>query len=119
MNFKETEDADARRRIAVLEGKANQHSHVIAMLQDKVTQPSTDFDHLVDEVSALRSASVGIQRLSKEVPALKTQIGQKLNDPVVEQLHSFNRSRFGRISLKEPHMLLNYLYGVLLSCHPS
>jgi hypothetical protein len=48
------------------------------MLQDKVTQLSTDFGHLVDEVLALRSASVGIQKLSKEVSALKVRIGQKL-----------------------------------------
>jgi hypothetical protein len=65
MNFKETEDADARRRIAALEEKSNQHSHVIVMLQDKVTQLSTDFGRLVGEVSSLRSASAGIQTLSK------------------------------------------------------
>jgi hypothetical protein len=43
MDFKdaETEDADARGRIAGPEEKANQHSHVIAILQDKVTQIST------------------------------------------------------------------------------
>jgi hypothetical protein len=43
MNFKEaqTEDADARGRIAALEEKANQHSHVIAMLKNKVTQLTT------------------------------------------------------------------------------
>jgi hypothetical protein len=38
MDFKEakaeTEDADRRWRIAFLEGKATQHSHVIAMLQN-------------------------------------------------------------------------------------
>jgi hypothetical protein len=39
----ETEDSDARGRIAALEEKSNQHSHVIAILQDKVTQLSTDF----------------------------------------------------------------------------
>jgi hypothetical protein len=37
MNFKEADDADARGRIAALEKMANQHSHVIAILQDKVT----------------------------------------------------------------------------------
>jgi hypothetical protein len=74
MDFKETEDVDARGRIAGLEETANQHSHVIAMLQDKVTQLSTDFGRLVGEVSALRSASAGIQTLSEEVLALKAQI---------------------------------------------
>jgi uncharacterized protein HemX len=36
-------NADAHGRIAVLERKANQYSHVIAMLQNKVTQLSTEF----------------------------------------------------------------------------
>jgi hypothetical protein len=31
-------DADARGGIATLEAKPNQHSHIIALLQDKVTQ---------------------------------------------------------------------------------
>jgi hypothetical protein len=59
MDFKEaeTKDADARGRIAFLEEKSNQHSHVISILQDKVTQLSTDFGRLAMEVSALRSAS--------------------------------------------------------------
>jgi hypothetical protein len=43
-------------------------------LQNKVTQLSTDFGRFVDEVSALRSASAGIQTLSEEVSALKAQI---------------------------------------------
>jgi hypothetical protein len=47
MDFKEgeteTEDADARGRMVALEEEANQHSHVIVMLQDKVTQLSTNF----------------------------------------------------------------------------
>jgi hypothetical protein len=55
-------------------------------LEDKVTELSTDFGRLVGEVSALRSASAGIETLSEEVSALKTQIRQKPNDPVVEQL---------------------------------
>jgi hypothetical protein len=83
MDFQEaeTEDADARGRIAVLEKKSNQRSHVIAMLDDKVTQLSTDFWRLVGEVSSLRSAicdlrsaAAGIQTLSDEVSALNTQI---------------------------------------------
>jgi hypothetical protein len=88
MDFKkgETEDADARGRIAALEEKTNQHSHVIAILQDKISQLSTDFGRLVSEVSALRSASAGIQTLSEEVSVLKMQITEKLNDSVVEQL---------------------------------
>jgi hypothetical protein len=48
MDFQEaeTEDVDACGRIAVLEKKANPHSHVIAILQDKVTELSTDFGRL-------------------------------------------------------------------------
>jgi hypothetical protein len=59
MDFKEgereteTEDADAGRRIAFLEGKSNQHSHVIAILHAKIIQLSADFGLLVDEVSSL------------------------------------------------------------------
>jgi hypothetical protein len=53
MDFKETkpkteteaetkaEDADTRGRIAVLEETATQHSHINAILQDKVTRLST------------------------------------------------------------------------------
>jgi FtsZ-binding cell division protein ZapB len=87
MDFKETktEDADAREQIAALEEKANQHTHVIAILQFEVRQLSTDFGRLVGEVSALRSAAAGIQTLSEEVFAQKRPIAQKLNDPVVEQ----------------------------------
>jgi predicted CopG family antitoxin len=86
VDFKEAEDANARGRIAALEEKANQHSHVIAIWQDKVTQLSTDFERLVGEVSALRSVAAGIQALFEEVFALKTQIGQNMNDPFFEQL---------------------------------
>jgi outer membrane murein-binding lipoprotein Lpp len=88
MDFKESESegADARGGIAGLEEKTNQHSHVIAMLQHKVTQLSTDFGRLVSEVSALRSAAVGIQTLSEEVSALQTQIGQKVSDVIVAEL---------------------------------
>jgi hypothetical protein len=95
MDSKESKDAEIRERITVLKEKSNQHSHVIAILQDKVTQLSTDFGRLIDEVSALRSASAGIQTLSEEVAALKTQIGQKLNDPVVKQL-SLDLSELGK-----------------------
>jgi hypothetical protein len=52
----ETEDADARGRIAAVKEKANQHSQVIAILDDKVTQLSTDLRRFVGEVSSLRSA---------------------------------------------------------------
>jgi hypothetical protein len=61
-DFKEPENADPRGRIAALEETSNQHSHVIAILQNKVTQLSTDFGRLEGEVSALRSASAGILR---------------------------------------------------------
>jgi hypothetical protein len=43
------------------------------ILQNKVTQLSTDFGRLVGEVSSLRSASAGIQTLSEEVSSQKTQ----------------------------------------------
>jgi hypothetical protein len=56
----ESENADARGRIAALEEKENYHCHVIAILHNKVTQFSTDFWRLVGEVSALRSVAVGI-----------------------------------------------------------
>jgi predicted RNase H-like nuclease (RuvC/YqgF family) len=83
---KETEDSDARGRIAKFKEKPNQHNHVIEVLQDKVIQLSTYFRHLGGEVSALRSAAAGIQTLCEEFSALKTQIGQDMNDPVVKQL---------------------------------
>jgi hypothetical protein len=51
MDFKPTDDTNER--IAALEENANQHSHVIAILQDKVIQLSTDCERLVGEVSAL------------------------------------------------------------------
>jgi uncharacterized protein YdcH (DUF465 family) len=102
IDFKEeAEDADARGRIAALEEKANQHSHIIAMLQDKVSQLSTDVGRLVGEVSALRSASAGIQTLLEEVSALKTQITQKQSDSVVEQLSTdFSELRKDVLTLK-------------------
>jgi chromosome segregation ATPase len=73
----ETEDADAnaRGRIAALKEKSNQHSHVIAILEDKVTQLVTDLRPFVGEISSLRSAASGIQTLSEEVSVLNTQIG--------------------------------------------
>jgi phosphopantetheinyl transferase (holo-ACP synthase) len=80
--LKATEDADTRGRIAALEEKAQQHDHDTEVLQDKLTQLSTDFERLVGEVSALRSAAAETQTLS----ALKTQIAEKLIGPVVEQL---------------------------------
>jgi predicted RNase H-like nuclease (RuvC/YqgF family) len=56
MDFKEaneTEDANEHKRIAALDEKANQHNRDVEMLRHKVTQLSTDFEHLVGEVSAL------------------------------------------------------------------
>jgi uncharacterized small protein (DUF1192 family) len=90
MRFKEGEtedaDADAGVRIASLEETANQHSHVIAILQNEVKQLFTEFGRLVGEVSALRSASARIQTLSEEISVLKTELAQKQNDPIDEQL---------------------------------
>jgi uncharacterized coiled-coil protein SlyX len=61
IDFKEEEDANVRGRIAALEEKTNQHDGTITVLQDKVTQLSTDFERLVGEVLALRSAASRIQ----------------------------------------------------------
>jgi hypothetical protein len=72
--FKETEDGDPHERIAILEENANQRDHFIAVLESEVRRLSTDFERLVGEVSALRSASAGIQTLSEEVSALQTRI---------------------------------------------
>jgi hypothetical protein len=58
MAFKEAEaeDADARGRIAALEEKANQHSHVIVMLPNKVTHchsiPESDTSSISTHFSA-------------------------------------------------------------------
>jgi FtsZ-binding cell division protein ZapB len=103
MDFKEVEDSDARGRIAALEEKVNQHSHIITMLQDEVTQLSTDYGRLAGEVSPLRSAAAGIQTLSKEVSALKTQIAEKLSDPVVEQ-RSTDFSELRQVSTRKAQM---------------
>jgi hypothetical protein len=86
MDFKETENPDTRGGIAALEKKANQHSHVIAILQSEVTQLSTDFGRLVDEVSALRSAAMGLETYFKEIYDLTANIIQRLSDPVVKHL---------------------------------
>jgi hypothetical protein len=56
------------------------------MLQNKVTQPSTDFGCLVGEVSTFPSALGGIGTLSEEFLTPPTQIPEDLNDLVVEQL---------------------------------
>jgi hypothetical protein len=67
----------------VFEEKANQHSHVMAISQNKDTQLSTDFGRLVGEVLFLRSGSASIETFSEHVCALKAQITQELNDSVV------------------------------------
>jgi hypothetical protein len=67
IDFESPEASDSRARISALEEASNHHSHVISMLQNKLTS-------LISEVSSLRSASVVIQALSEEVSALKTQI---------------------------------------------
>jgi hypothetical protein len=41
------------------------------VLQSEVRKLSTDFGHLVGEVSGLQSAAAGIQTLSEEVSVLK------------------------------------------------
>jgi hypothetical protein len=55
MDFKEaeTEDENAHER------NAEQPEYVIVILQDKVTQLSTDFGSLVGEIASLRSAPAG------------------------------------------------------------
>jgi hypothetical protein len=73
MDFKEAEekDADSRGRIAALEEKANQHDHDIEVFQSEIEKLSTFFGRLVGEVSALRSAAVGMRTLSGDVSVLK------------------------------------------------
>jgi BRCT domain type II-containing protein len=85
MSFKEAEDADSRGRIGAIEENANQHSDVIMMLQDKATQLSRGCERLGGEVSALRSARVGIQIFSQEAAALKMQIAKRLRNSVLDQ----------------------------------
>jgi hypothetical protein len=68
------------------------------MLEDKVTQLSTDFGRLVGEVSSLRSAAAGIRPLLEEVSALKTEIASMLSVP------SFN----SRIVSKFPEIFAEF-----------
>jgi hypothetical protein len=82
----EAEDSNARERIAALEEKTEQSGHSIAILQNELKFLTTDFGRLAGEVSALRSAVVGIETLSGEVSCLKTQIEKILRDPVSQQL---------------------------------
>jgi uncharacterized coiled-coil protein SlyX len=81
----EIEDVYARGRIAILEEKANQHSNVIAMLQNEVTRLSIDFGYFVGEVSSLSTAAARILPLLEEVSVQKTLIEAELNDSVAEQ----------------------------------
>jgi hypothetical protein len=55
-------------------------------LQSEVRKLSTDFGCLVGKVSALRSASAGVETISEEISTVEAQIGQKLKDSAVEQL---------------------------------
>jgi hypothetical protein len=71
MNFKQTEDSDALERIAMLEGKANQHNHTIAMLKSEIKGFLQILNVFVAEVSALRSAAVGMRTISDDVSVLK------------------------------------------------
>jgi hypothetical protein len=83
---KDTNDPDARGRIAGLEEKTDQHENTIAVLQDKLKQLSTDFQHLRSEVSTLRSVGAEMRTLSGEVCALKEEIAAGLRDRIAEQL---------------------------------
>jgi hypothetical protein len=79
INFKEreteakTEDADRRGRMAILEEKSNQHSHINPMLEDKVTQLVIDCERFVGEVSALQSAAAEFRHCWKSfvVPSVR------------------------------------------------
>jgi hypothetical protein len=82
----ESEDADARGRIAALEENADQHDDDIAVLRGKLKQLSTDFGRLTGEVSTLRSVAAEVRTLSGEVSALKEQIAAVLRERVAEQL---------------------------------
>jgi hypothetical protein len=85
LGVKESEEPNARGRIAALQEKANEHDHVIAVLQDRVRQLTTNFERLAMEVSALRSVAMGMQELSEGISALKTQITELAGDSVVQQ----------------------------------
>jgi predicted RNase H-like nuclease (RuvC/YqgF family) len=102
MSFKKTEDPEARARIAALEEKAEQHDHVIVILQDELTQHSTSFERLVEEISTLRSATTAMQTLSGKFLTLKRQVAQKMKDSVVEQLSTdFNELQREVFTLKD------------------
>jgi hypothetical protein len=58
----EIEDPEGGGRIAARERKTNQHGDVIVIVLEKVKKLSTDFERLVGEVSALRSAAARIPR---------------------------------------------------------
>jgi hypothetical protein len=74
--LKETEEAEARGRIAALEVEMEQHGREIALSQSELRQLAMDFGRLPGEFSMLRS----------EVSDLKTQIATGLRDPVTQQL---------------------------------
>jgi hypothetical protein len=86
MAFQEAEDADTAGRMTAFEEKAEQHDGAISVLQSELRQLSTDFGRLAEEVSALQSASTGMQSLSGEVSTLKAQITAGLGNPVSQQL---------------------------------
>jgi hypothetical protein len=83
--FKESEDCNSRERIAIIEGKTEQHDHDIAILQSEFEQLSTNFDRLSIEVSALRSATARIEKLSGEISSLKTQLVKDVCDAVLQK----------------------------------
>jgi retron-type reverse transcriptase len=53
MDFKEVENADARKRIAAMEKQAENNERSIVILRDKVTQLSTHLRPLGEEVLAV------------------------------------------------------------------
>jgi hypothetical protein len=86
----ESEDSDARQSLKgrQINTPTTLRCCDVAMLQNKVTELSTEFGRLGGAVSTLRSAAAGIQTLLEQICALKTRNAQELNlnDPVVEQL---------------------------------
>jgi uncharacterized coiled-coil protein SlyX len=75
-----------RKELSTLKAQSSAIPREIANLQQQVTQQSRNSDRVGTEVAALRSATTGIERMTAEVSALKTQIAQKPNASVAEKL---------------------------------
>jgi hypothetical protein len=86
-SLKESEDADARGRIAVLEEKGQINTTApFVVLEDKLKQLSTDFQRLAGEVSTLRSVAAGnADTLRRGFRSEKKGIAAGLRERTAEQ----------------------------------